>query len=188
MLFGKRFNGVSFLVCFLVSLSISVFAGYYPVLSLNPPPLVTTQVAPSLTIADVVKTNKRFNILVKHLEETKLMEMLNSPQGSYTIFAPTDSAFTSFPNKPNDMENLKRILQYHILKGSIDSQKLKSGKYDTLLGGNQVDVSIDVCQVYIKVCSGFIKVNNTAKATELKTTLSNGVIYEIDKVIIPPDL
>lgn len=182
MLFGKRFNAVSFLVCFLVSLSISVFAGYYPVLSLNPPLLVTTQLAPSPTIADVVKANnKPFNILVKHLEETELMETLNSRQGSYTIFAPTDSAFTSSSYNPNDKEIWKRILQYHILKGSIDSQKLKSGKFDTLLEGDQVD---------IKVYSGSIKVNNNAKATEFKTPtpLSNGVIYEIDKVIIPPHL
>ncbi|MDZ8263542.1 MAG: fasciclin domain-containing protein [Nostoc sp. ChiQUE01b] len=179
MLFDKRFNGVSFLVCFLVSLSISFFAGYYPVLSLNPLPLVTTQVASSLTIADVVKTNKRFNILVKYLEETELMETLNSRQGSYTIFAPTDTAFTSSSHKPNDKETWKKILQYHILKGSINSQKLKSGKFDTLLEGDQVN---------IKVYSGSIKVNNNAKATELKTTLSNGVIYEIDKVIIPPHL
>ena len=181
MLFGKRFNGVSFLICFLISLSISVFAGYYPGLSLNPPLLVTTQLAPSPTIADVVKADKSFNILVQHLEETGLMKTLNSCQGSYTIFAPTDSAFTSSSYKPNDKETWKKILQYHIVKGLFDSGKLNSGKYDTLLEGDQIN---------IKVYSGSIKVNDSAKATQFKTPTpsSNGVIYEIDKVIIPPDL
>lgn len=181
MLFGKRFNAVSFLVCFLVSISISIFAGYHPVLSLNPPRSLT-QLAPSGTIVDVVSGNGSFNTLVKALEAAELIEMLNS-QEQYTIFAPTENAFKSLSQvdfdklfNPANKDTLKKILTYHIVKGSI--KKFQSGDLKTVEGNS----------VKIGNYNGRITVNRAEVIPPRNLKAGNGFIYAINKMIIPPDL
>lgn len=182
MLFAKRFNAVSFLVCFLVSISISIFAGYHPVLSLNPPRSLT-QLAPSGTIVDVVSGNGSFNTLVRALNTAELIEMLNS-QEQYTIFAPTDNAFKSSLSKvdfdklfnPANKDTLKKILTYHIVKGSI--KKLKSGSLKTVEGR----------QVKIQDYNGRIRVNRAEVIPPYNLEAGNGFIYAINQMIILDDL
>lgn len=185
MLFAKRFNAVIFLVCFLVSFSISIFAGSYPVLPLNPP-LLVEQLPPSKTIADVVSADVSFQTLFKALNAADLMQMLSynsKEKDSYTIFAPTNDAFklstqgTDWWVNPANKDTVKSILKYHIVKGSFDSPKLKSGTLNTLEGS----------PVKIKLYNGYIKVE-TAEVVKRNIKVSNGVIHGINKVIFPPDI
>ncbi|MEH2075535.1 MAG: fasciclin domain-containing protein [Nostoc sp.] len=180
ILFGKGFNAVSPLVFLIVSISIFV-SRYQPVLSVNPP-LPATQLASTGTIVDVVRKNGFYN-LVKALEAADLIEMLSS-KDPYTIFAPTDAAFKSLPPgtfdkllNPANKDTLKKILTYHIVRGSINLQKLKSEPLQTVEG------KPFVIKVY-----GRITVNKADVVAPNDIKASNGFIHAIDKVIIPPDV
>jgi uncharacterized surface protein with fasciclin (FAS1) repeats len=184
MLFAKRFNAVSFLVCFLVSFSISIFAGYHLALPLSPP-LLVEQGNCSKTIAGVFSANASFQTLSKALDTAGLKQMLScnsKDKDLYTIFAPTEDAFKSSKQGLNwwrDSKNedvKKKILEYHIVKGSLKLGELKS-ELKTLEGNS----------VKIQHIKGRIQVEK-AEIDKHDIKASNGVIYKIKKVICPPNM
>jgi uncharacterized surface protein with fasciclin (FAS1) repeats len=96
-----------------------------------------------------------------------------------TVFAPTDDAFQRAPpgtiDFPLNAEKIGKLLDYHIVKGAVTSNQLTTRKAPTINGA-----SLD-----IKVINGEITVND---AHVIKADVKNpvGVIYVIDKVLIPP--
>jgi len=103
-------------------------------------------------------------------------------KGPYTVFAPTDEAFGKLPPgmlqdymKPENKEKLGKLLTYHIIKGAVTSKQLTTTKVPTVNGA-----SLD-----IKVTGGEVMVND-AHVTKADVKASNGVIYVIDKVLLPP--
>jgi uncharacterized surface protein with fasciclin (FAS1) repeats len=120
-----------------------------------------------------------FQTLLKFVEATNLVEILNSP-GPYTIFAPTDEAFAQISKETldalvQDTTKLRRIIAYHIVSGDVRSDDLV-----------QIDEAptVEGSVLAIESTNGKIKVND---ATVLQTDIltDNGVIHVIDKVLIP---
>jgi uncharacterized surface protein with fasciclin (FAS1) repeats len=102
--------------------------------------------------------------------------------GPYTVFAPTDEAFTKLPKgmladllNPENKEKLANILTYHIMKGAITTKELTTMKAPTVNGA-----ILD-----IKVTNGEVMAND-AHVTKADVKASNGVIHVIDKVLLPP--
>ncbi len=101
--------------------------------------------------------------------------------GPWTAFVPTNKAIEKFGMnkwnqylKPENRDQLMDILTYHVIPGKYLSKNMKSERVKTAEGR-----SID-----IQVHNGVIKVNN---ATVVKKDLvgPNGVIHEIDRVLMP---
>jgi uncharacterized surface protein with fasciclin (FAS1) repeats len=141
----------------------------------------TTTAPAGKTIVDIAAGNKSFTVLVKALKAANLVETL-SGEGPYTVFAPTNEAFAKLPKgtlakllKPANQEQLKKILTYHVVSGSVTSKMLKSGKVDTVEGS----------QITVKIRGKKVMINN-ANVTKADLKTSNGVIHIIDRVIIPP--
>lgn len=127
----------------------------------------------------VADSSKSFNVLTGLLRLTNLDEVLKG--GSYTVFAPTDTAFASLPPetfrallKPENRQTLIEILKYHVVAGDMTSSSLKSGAFKTVEGAN-VDVNVGSSGVTV----------GGATVTQPDIKASNGVIHVIDKVIVP---
>ena len=133
--------------------------------------------------ADIVDTAVagHFNTLVAAVKAAGLVDALKGP-GPFTVFAPTDEAFAKLPAgtlenllKPENKEQLKKILTYHVAPGKVmaeDVVKLSSAK--TLEGGS----------LTIEAGHGGVMVNN-ARVTKTDIVASNGVIHVIDTVLLP---
>jgi uncharacterized surface protein with fasciclin (FAS1) repeats len=133
------------------------------------------------TIVDVASKGK-FTILVKALKAADLVETL-SGEGPYTVFAPTDAAFKKLGSaklksllKPENQEQLKKILTYHVVAGKFTSKMLKSGPVPTVEGTN----------ITVKVKGKNVRINNKTKVTQADIKASNGVIHVIDNVLSLP--
>lgn len=133
------------------------------------------------TIVSIASGNKNFSTLVTALKAADLVETL-SAEGPYTVFAPTNAAFAKIPKatlanllKPENKEQLKKVLTYHVVSGAMTSKMLKSGKVATVEGGN----------VTVKISGKKVRVNN-AKVIMADVKASNGVIHAIDTVLMPP--
>ena len=132
-------------------------------------------------MANIVKTAQNaggFSTLLKAAEVAGLVDTLSSG-GPFTIFAPTDDAFSKVPSETlnallKDPEKLKGILLYHAVDGKVMSTDL-SGimKVKTLQGQ---EITIDA--------SEGVKVND-ANVIKADIEAENGVIHVIDKVILP---
>ncbi|RPA67810.1 fasciclin domain-containing protein [Cyclobacteriaceae bacterium YHN15] len=94
-----------------------------------------------------------------------------------TVFAPTDAAFAELGLNPGNVRrqpNLKQILLYHVVAGTVLSTDLSNGFVPTLNGA----------AVEINLNSG-AKVND-ANIVMVDKRARNGVIHGIDKVLLPP--
>jgi uncharacterized surface protein with fasciclin (FAS1) repeats len=146
--------------------------------------LATMIVTPAARGADIVETAVaagQFNTLAKALEAAGLVDALKEP-GPFTVFAPTDEAFSRLPAgtledllKPENRDKLRSILTYHVVSGRVMSSevvKLRSAK--TLNGQS----------VRIRARGGKVQVDD-ANVVKADIEASNGVIHVIDKVILP---
>jgi len=140
---------------------------------------VTTARKSSRTLLTTLKTipnTVRFRSL---LTNTSLSTALTGT-GPYTLFVPTDTAFRQLPSGTIDTltsTQLKRLVAYHIVDDrALDLTTQKTGVV-TALSGDALNVSLNGQ-------GNAPRVNSSVVTAQYKTT--NGVIYLIDTVLIPP--
>lgn len=131
------------------------------------------------TVADVAIDNG-FNILVAAVVEARLLPALTNPFEEYTVFAPTDAAFTTYITNSGitaaDLlanAALADILLYHVLGMEVMSGDLTNGLVPTL---NGADVLVDLANGVMI---------NDATVTTADVASDNGVVHVIDKVLVP---
>ena len=115
-------------------------------------------------------------------EAAGLVDTLKS-EGPFTVFAPTDEAFAKLPEgtvesllKPENQDQLKAILTYHVVPGKTMSSDL---------AGKQVEVeSVEGSAIAIDATGDNVMVDD-ATVIQADIEADNGVIHVIDKVIQP---
>lgn len=132
------------------------------------------------TVGSILVTNPSFKILRKLLLDADLLSQLESSP-NITLFAPSDAAFNKLPpQKLNELkankEKLKQVLSYHVVPKKLAANAASNGRQATLSNGKEVRV---------EVSNGKVTKVNDAKVKSDSTNASNGVVYEIDTVLIP---
>lgn len=137
-------------------------------------------------IVDIASANPNFSTLVAALSAAGLVDTLKG-DGPFTVFAPTNAAFDALPAGtvetlllPENVDQLRSILTYHVVPGSYTSGNLL---------GQQVDVAtVNGATVRVDGTGGkldaAVRVND-ANVTSADILATNGVIHVIDKVLIP---
>ena len=120
--------------------------------------------------------------LASAAEAAGLVETLQG-EGPFTVFAPTDAAFSSIQAevdkllKPESKAKLSKILTYHVVSGKMKAADLKDGQELTTVEGGKLKVTVNDGKVTV----------GGAKVATADITASNGVIHVIDKVLLPKD-
>lgn len=146
--------------------------------------LTLIAVGASAKAEDLVETAAnvgQFNTLVAALEAASLVEALRG-EGPFTVFAPTDEAFSALPEGtleelllPENSERLSAILMYHVISGRVMSGDIS---------GRQITVeSLSGANLEIDAASGV----NVQGANVISADIGadNGVIHVIDQVLLP---
>ena len=119
--------------------------------------------------------------LVAALAHVDLVTTLEGT-GPFTVFAPTDQAFTDAGidladfNTPEEKATLSDILLYHVVSASVPSSAVTDGMLATMANGDKAKFGVS---------SGTVTVG-TATVTTADVQASNGIIHVIDKVLMPP--
>jgi uncharacterized surface protein with fasciclin (FAS1) repeats len=119
--------------------------------------------------------------LVAALAHVDLVTTLEGT-GPFTVFAPTDQAFTDAGidladfNTPEEKATLTDILLYHVVSASVPSSAVTDGMLATMVNGDKVKFGVS---------SGTVTVG-AATVTTADVQASNGIIHVIDKVLMPP--
>lgn len=131
------------------------------------------------------------SILVQALQRAELTATLQA-SGTYTVFAPTNAAFTTFlASTPyatiNDVpkETLTAILLNHVIATKLVAADLSNGYIKTLAKG--AASTTNMLSMYVNTTVG-VKLNGTATVTTPNIMASNGVIHLVDKVIGLPTI
>jgi len=130
------------------------------------------------TIVDVAVGNGSFETLVAAVTAAELVETLSN-DGPFTVFAPTDDAFSALPEGTvegllEDIPSLTSILTYHVVSGKVESGDLTNGPVPTVNGAD-VEINLD----------DGVKVNDS-NVVIADVQACNGVIHVIDAVLMPP--
>ena len=134
------------------------------------------------TVVDAAIDNG-FTILTQAVITAELVPTLSDPFSEYTVFAPTDAAFTTYITNAGitaaDLlanSALSDILLYHVVGSTVVSADLTNGLVQTL---NGADVNIDLT-------TGVMV--NDANVITADVIVDNGVVHAIDKLLIPGTL
>lgn len=132
-------------------------------------------------IVDTAVDAGSFNTLVAAVQAAGLVDALKA-DGPYTVFAPTDEAFAKLPAgtvdnllKPENIEQLRAVLTYHVVPGKIMAKDVTKMTNGTTLQGESLS---------FEVKDGKVMVDN-AEVIQADIATSNGVIHVIDAVVLP---
>lgn len=167
---------------FTTLISFPVLAKFYPPIYLFQPSAHRNYpYRNSGNIAEKLAQNSKFANLYDELKQAGLLNDLK--QGKYTILAPTNEAFNALPKnvfeRYSQPQNRLRVLKYHLVANEIDAKDSKEldGKLIKTVEGNQIKITVD-SQEMVKL--------NDAIGKPPSIQASNGVIIEVDKVLLPP--
>ena len=139
---------------------------------------------PAVNIALTAQATTIHKSLVAALTAASLVETL-SGDTQYTVFAPTDQAFTdagidldSF-DTDEEIAILSDILLYHVVAGKVLSTDLANGE-NVVTAANTDSLTVEVSETGVSVGA------EKANVILADVPASNGVIHVIDKVLMPP--
>jgi uncharacterized surface protein with fasciclin (FAS1) repeats len=148
---------------------------------------------PTKNIIENAMNSKDHTTLVAAVKAAGLVETLEGP-GPFTVFAPTNEAFAMLPAgtvdnllKPENKATLTAILTYHVVSGKWDAKMLMSKIKDgngtaqlTTVQGGMIWAMMKDGKIMLKDEKG-----NMATVTIPNVYQSNGVIFVIDRVLMP---
>jgi uncharacterized surface protein with fasciclin (FAS1) repeats len=140
-----------------------------------------SNMVPSKNIVENAVNSNDHTTLVAAVKAAGLAETL-SGTGPFTVFAPTNSAFSALPAgavdtllKPEMKKDLTSVLTYHVVSGSLRAADLTDGQKLKTVQGKELKVSVKDGKVMI----------NGATVTIADIISSNGVTHVIDAVLMP---
>ncbi len=105
--------------------------------------------------------------------------------GPYTVFAPTDVAFTNFSYKDTTAINkqtpaaLADLLNYQVVSGRLFTTNLQNNLFLTTLQGGQLITQIANAGTYYIANAG-----QTTKLVQTDIVATNGVIHTVDFILV----
>lgn len=142
-----------------------------------------TTILTKSSVGAYVQADANLSTLSGLLKSANLLSTLSTnstDNKGYTLFAPTNEAFAKISSTTAGLtdEQIKKVLLYHVVSGTVKSTQLTTGSVPTLLTGQSIAVDI---------ATG-VTLNGNVKVTKADNLASNGVIHIIDSVLIPTTL
>jgi uncharacterized surface protein with fasciclin (FAS1) repeats len=162
---------------------------------------------PSTSIAKIIEVTPELSNLKEALDITGLTATFEA-QGNYTVFAPTNTAFSNLLTdlgvsdiESIDLNVLTDVLKYHVINGEVLSSSFVNGATIATLQGQNIsvllspnpyfpeadpDLSINesINNIFREETSVFI--NTTARVYSRDVKCSNGVIHVVREVLRIP--
>jgi uncharacterized surface protein with fasciclin (FAS1) repeats len=109
-------------------------------------------------------------------------------EGPYTAFIPTNEAFEALPQSlrdsllvPENRDRLRRILQYHVLEGRIETNMLAGPMSVETVEGAELTLEADEAGFAVRDGQG-----STVAVVTPDVNVFNGVVHVVDRVLMPP--
>jgi uncharacterized surface protein with fasciclin (FAS1) repeats len=149
--------------------------------------------SPMKTIPENAMNSKDHTTLVAAVKAAGLVDTL-SGTGPFTVFAPTNAAFDKLPAgtvdmlmKPEDKDQLTKILTYHVVPGRITASMIAANA--KAHGGTATYTTVQGEPLMFKKAGMGWQImdgkGDTGMITIADVMQSNGVIHVIDTVMMP---
>jgi len=145
------------------------------------------------TVVDIAVNSPDHNTLVAAVKAANLVDTL-AGEGKFTVFAPTDTAFSRLPDgtvdtllKPENKGQLTKVLTAHVVAGDIRAADLiakinaHGGNFNfQTISGDALTARLDGGHVYI-----FDESGGAALVTAPDLESGNGVVHVVNDVLLP---
>ena len=140
----------------------------------------------SMAILDAARTKSEISTFMELIQAANISKAFEQ-EGEFTIFAPSNEAFEKLPagqldflKKPENRNELIKVLQAHIISGKVLTSQLQANQ--------RIQVGQDD---YIEVASAGAAPNSFtiggANIVESDIEANNGVIHVVDRVLVTAD-
>jgi len=148
---------------------------------------------PSKNIVENAVNSKDHTTLVAAVKAAGLVDTLEGA-GPFTVFAPTNEAFTKLPAgtvdtllKPENKDALTKVLTYHVVAGNMSTDDLKKSVKE---GNGKAELkTVSGGRLWVMEKNGHIMLQDekggTAMVTIANVAQSNGMIQVINSVLLP---
>lgn len=140
---------------------------------------VQAQSASAQSIVDIASGDSNFSSLVDAVVSQDLVTTLDGP-GTFTVFAPTNEAFSNLPGYVGDALAKDGSLLTDILLYHVAGEELFSG--DVLDKTNIQSLQGEKIRVTANDDGAFV---NSSELIALDIDADNGVVHVIDRVLLP---
>ena len=132
-----------------------------------------------VSISDTIANTPTLSILNDLLVSSGVAQTLQGP-GPFTVFAPSNEAFSAVPAKTMDdlkahPDKLSNLLKYHTIQGAISAASVAHNAKVKTLNGTELEISR---------AGEFMTVEN-AIVTQPDMVASNGLVQVVDTVLMP---
>jgi uncharacterized surface protein with fasciclin (FAS1) repeats len=175
------------------SFSVITLAAVSVVLAAKNPVVGGNEMFPSKTIVENAVNSADHTTLVAAVKAAGLVDTLQGA-GPFTVFAPTNAAFSKLPAgtvdtllKPKNKDTLIKVLTYHVVAGRMSAMDLKkaikagkgAAELKTVSGG-KLWAMMQGNIIVLKDEKG-----GMSTVTQADVFQSNGVIHVVDSVVLP---
>jgi len=180
-----------FLICILVGGSYLTFNYFNTHKSLNLSKVTTTQnaaqnPASDQTVGALLSSYSDLSIFTNSLKQTNLDKLLTGP-GPYTVFAPTNEAFSLLPpgsfNYLQQAQNtliFKQFLEYQIAQGTITTNLMANRGHLMTLNGQEAIETVEGNNFSLLDAKG-----NKVLILKSNIRAKNGVLHIMSNVLLP---
>jgi uncharacterized surface protein with fasciclin (FAS1) repeats len=137
-------------------------------------------------IVGLASETQSLSTLVSAVKAADLVTTLQGA-GPFTVLAPSNDAFAALPAgtldtllMPENKEQLKSILTYHVIAGKVMAADLKDGQEVSTVQGGKLTVKIADGKVYFVDAKG-----GQSMVSAADVMASNGVVHIINTVLMP---
>lgn len=141
---------------------------------------------------EIIAQSPDHETLEQALVDTGLDQVLND--GIYTVFAPTDDAFSNVDLSGLSNEELTNVLLYHVLAGEtfaqspgISQQPMFSTGYYKSAATENITGNGNALDMYVNVGDSVI-INGNSTVTVADLNANNGVVHVVDQVLTLPNI
>lgn len=132
-------------------------------------------------VVQIASGSKDHTTLVAAVKAANLVDVLSNT-GPFTVFAPTNAAFDALPKgtvegllKPEKIDALADILQYHVSVGVFKADAFTDGQIIGQVNGGNITITKKDGKIYV----------NGNSVILASIPASNGIIHVVDKVLLP---
>uniref|UniRef100_A0A7N9AMQ5 Periostin n=1 Tax=Mastacembelus armatus TaxID=205130 RepID=A0A7N9AMQ5_9TELE len=133
---------------------------------------------------EILTENGGFKIFLSLMETAGLTDLLKQ-EGDYTLFAPSDKAFTGLSDSDlallkSDINALRTILLFHISNGTFIGGGLEAGVTNLLKSVQGSNLKVIFANNTVQV--------NSVQVPESDIMTTNGVVHVVNQVLYPGDI
>lgn len=138
------------------------------------------------TVMSIIENSPKHTLLANVIRNARLTDLYEDP-GTLTLFAPTNEAFFALSQNRLDqllgtnVNYIKNYIYYHTINEIIEKADFKNNGILNTLNDQEITVTVNINGTYV----------NNIKVGFAGLKASNGIVYVINKVLIPeplPDL